>query len=88
MTCPPYYLILWDEYLIITLHIIANRITKIVRKIFVTDQFSVKFTSIKADKMGFLENQDGGWMMEHRVSFFLNKKRTRTSLGINFVHRN
>ena len=31
-----------------------------------TDQFSVK----KADKMGFLENQDGGWMMEHRGCFF------------------
>ena len=64
MTCPPYYLILWDEYLIITLHIIANRIAKKVREMFVTDQFSVKFTSKKADKMGFLENQDGGWMMD------------------------
>ena len=53
-----------------------------------TDQFSVKFMSKKADKMGFLENQDGGWMMEHRGSFFLNKTRTIKSLEINFVHRN
>ena len=53
-----------------------------------TDQFSVKFTSKKADNMGFLENQDGGWMMEHREYIFLNKSRTITGLEINFVLRN
>ena len=35
--------------------------------------------------MGFLENQDGGWMMEHREYIFLNKSRTITGLQLNNV---